>query len=437
MKLLLVLFLFLNTASVAFASSLSVLPLLSKLEARGWRPWILNPGDQNFHLMSVNDDLSQAIVIKPTTHWDKEFKPNTWYSVPEGSAYFFEQHQVAIYIFDFFKRTIDPDLKKQLLNILDHSVQANSPPAKKFPLHFFSSAYASEYCSSPIGDQQDINQMAEFSMSLDKSIQPFSQEYIWNMLKRCGGAMWDGVKEEVSSMTLNPITWMKETWSGLKGIVDFVANIQTALPKIISELQNLSKEEVIDLICPMIPGIAIGIISGKIMMDATKLAFHFIKKLKSIQNLAKRSKTLKMTLAHLRPKTSPLSIKNGRAPRGTREGQLKSLSKIVDGEITINGEPLKEFTTYSGVILDDGRLLLHPGNHDGLVMPGNKVMTALEIRTGSKGKILLGSNQSSTFLPDYEGCKKWLTYWMKTQNGGADIPDAYGHGFPFRFPAYK
>jgi hypothetical protein len=421
------------------SAAVSPMPLIEQMDQHGWKPWMFEPSENSFHLMSVKADLTQAIVIKPTITWDKKYQAHKWYDTAEGSTYFLSEQNVAVYIFDFSKKPVNAELKKQVLHMLETSVK-NKTTRSSSSFNLFPRAYASEDCEAPIGAQTQVSELANFSNSLVPVVAPFSAEAIWDMLNRCGSKVISETLHDMKKMVTDPIAWMKDTWHGLASVVDFVANFQTTIPKVFENIKSMSATQLFDVLCPVATKILLGILTGKLASDAATISINLIKELKVIKAMMAKAKTLLVSVP--KPKLPHLKIMNGRMPEGTLQMQAKSLVSMAEGKFTIGGEALQPMKQYTGLILDDGRMLLQDRNlalHNQLVRSSDKVATAFEVWTDSKGNIRTAFNQSGTYMPDFEGCKTWMKWWVDKQKGlkNAGFEDKLGTGLPFKLVEFK
>lgn len=421
----------------AFSATLSPIPVLDKLSHKGWKPWMFEPSEKSFHLLSVKEDLSQAIMIKPTPYWDKEFKPYKWYQNEQGSAYFLENAKVAVYIFDLDKKGIDLELQKRIVTILDEALNFGPQKTSSFSFSLFSSAHASSSCAAP-GGNASIDEMSRFSKKINKEVSPITAEATFNMLKRCGGKVIEDIWTDLKTLATEPWKFIYDGAMSLISLVKTVANFREVIPKVWKELQGMSLMQVMDLICPMAVKMVVGVFTGKATLDAAKMFSTLLSELKLIKNLSSKIKNFKIPVTKP-PKTQILTIQNGRALEGTVASQVKSLAKMQKGKIYVDGNPLEAHSRYSGVILDDGKMLLTKKTHNLLVKANDKVGTAFEFMTDSKGNVMVALNQSSTFLPSFDGMNKWMKFWVDKQQGfkKLDFPDKLGTGLPFRTAAYK
>lgn len=421
------------------SAAVSPMPLMDQMSAHGWKPWMFGPAENGFDLMTVKDDLSQAIVIKPTISWDAKYQPNKWYDTAEGSTYFLSQHKVAVYIFDFSKRAVSDELKNQVLHMMNTSVEIKASRTQS-SFHLFPRAYASAECEAPTGADSHVTQLSNFSSSLSTAVTPFSAEAVWDMLNRCGSKVINETLHDMKKMVTDPIAWLKDTWHGLASVVDFVANFQTTIPKVFENLKSMSGTQLFDVLCPVASKILVGVLTGKLASDAATISINLIKELKAVKAMMSKAKTLLVSIP--KPKIPHLKIMNGRMPEGTLQMQAKSLASMADGKFTIGGEALGPMKQYTGLILDDGRMLLQERNialHNQLVRSSDKVGTAFEVWTDAKGNIRAAFNQSGTYMPDFDGCKSWMKWWVDKQKGlkNAGFEDNFGTGLPFKLVEFK
>jgi hypothetical protein len=424
----------------SFASTLSPVPLISLLEDEGWKPWMIELNQRSFHLMSVKEDLTQAVIIKPTLAWDAKYKANTWYDTQEGSTYFLKSENVSVYILDFSKRAVTNELKNKILNILKSQDVVKTTFQRKSSFSLFPTAHASE-CAAPNGMNSSVNNLSSFASTFNQTVVPFDGSAIWDMLNRCGSKVINDTLHDLKQMATDPIAWLKDTWHGLASIVDFVGNFMTVMPKVFEDVKQMSATQLFDVLCPVATKVLLGVLTGKLASDAVTISIQLIKELKVVKELMKAAKALPKII-HVKPKLPHLTIKNGRLPAATLEMQAKSVAKMTKGEISINGQALQPSKQYTGIILDDGRMLLQDRRivlHNELVRDGDKVGTAFELWTNAKGKILMVINQSGTYAPDYKGCQQWMKWWAEKQRGIGKLgfEDKHGTGLPFKVMEYK
>jgi hypothetical protein len=437
---LVTIFVFLILSFSSFGSSVGPVPLISLLEAEGWKPWMFEPSDANFHLMSVKEDLTQAVIIKPTLTWNQNFRPNTWYDTQEGSAYFLAKENIAVYILDFSKRAVSIELKNKIITILQSQEVIKTSFQKRNSFSFFPTAYASE-CTAPTGMDSSMKNLESFAKTFNQAIVPFDGSVIWDMLNRCGSKVINDTLHGLKEMATDPIGWMKNTWHGVASLVDFVGNFMTVLPKVFENVQQMSATQLFDTLCPVVTKVLLGVLTGKLASDAAAISVELIKELKIVKNLMKTIKPLPK-LINSKPNIPHLTIQNGRLPAGTLEMQVKSLVKMTNGEISIHGKALLPMKQYTGIVLADGRMLLQERNivlHNELVRNNDKVGTAFELWTNTKGAVHVVINQSGTYAPDFKGCQQWLKWWANKQKGfgSTGVEDKFGTGLPFRLLEFQ
>ncbi|MFZ4715119.1 MAG: hypothetical protein ACOYL6_15465 [Bacteriovoracaceae bacterium] len=424
MKALKLILIFLSLFCVKlFASDevrLSLPQFMHELKQSDWKTTYTDNSNLGFNLMAINKDFSQVLMVKPTLQWEANFKPNQWYDLPQGSAYFFQDYQVAIYIFDLEKRAISGLTKSHLFKLVSSSLVSTETKIRSSWIRHLlplSTAYANPHCEG--GNQDQTQGLSDLSYKIYQHVS-FGANQVWDMLYKCGNTVIQDTIKGISEMVTHPLNFISQTWDSIKGLVNVVENFTTIIPQVFAQVQKLSPKQLFDLICPVATKLMLGIVTGKIAMDGAKIAYEMLKEIKLIQKSMAQIKAIPIiaALIAVKPKLPLLKVENGRLPKGTVTMQNSSLASMEKGKLLINGQKLKPGKRYSGVILDDGRMLLQETDialHNELVMPGDKVGTAFEILTGKDGNILVALNQSGTYLPTFEGTKQWMQWWMKTQ----------------------
>lgn len=425
MKKLLLILTFLIFSAASFAS-VSMMPVLNQLDSQGWELWDLGPADVNFHSLSVNEDMTRAVILKSTTHWNKEFKPNQWYDIPQGSAFFLEKEKIAVYILDFKKRPIENHVKSSLLEILHTSVKVTTMPKPRFSFSLFASAYANE-CA--VTGASSTDGMVSFSKRFIAATAPFlNSSFMFQKLKQCGGKAVKSAIDDFLKMVTDPLGFIEGAWKALGTIIGVFADIKNLMPKLIENFVHMDPVKIFDEICPIVARITAGALLSaaggtKLVLDGVKLLAEFVSKLQLVKKVVSTSRRVIAKLPPP-PKIPTLKVANGRALEGTKKIQSESLVKYVDGEMQIGGKALEPSTRYSGVILKDGRKLAGTKNHNQYIMKGDEVGTAFEFWTNKAGKPMMKLNQSSTFKPAYKDMVEFEKWWLKGQVKNGNINSA-------------
>jgi hypothetical protein len=395
---------------------------LRQLNQHHWHTVVAQPSMLGINLLAIGPGGGQVMLVKPTTHWDEKYQADQWYDRAEGSAYFFGKEKIAIYVFDLAKRGISSETKSQLLEQVFVGLNPSEFKSSKLWRNLLiPKAHASTLCS-----MHTTGALTQFGQQLAAYL-PAQELEIWEMLSQCGSTVIQDTLSGLAEMVSDPLKFIGDTWDSIKALSLIVTNFTTILPEIYAQASKLTARQLFDIICPVATKMLISVMTGKIALDGAKIAAQMVKEIKFVQQAASKIKTAtKITKLPPRPKLAPLTLKDGeRFLEGTKEIQKKAITTLKDGDLLVDGKPLNPSSNYTGVMLQDGRMLMQPrtlANHNQLVMPGDKVATAFEIVTNSKGKVLVLINQSGSFQPKFDDMKAWLDWWAKSQKVEGDLP---------------
>jgi hypothetical protein len=395
---------------------------LLELERFNWHPIFLSTSDLEYGLGALSPDGKQVLLIKSADQWEEsKYKMNTWYDLPKGSAYYSREKKLAIYLFELDQQGVRQVLKDQILHLISgHTSSEESKKSTSWSNFLIPTAHAAEECLS------DGSHLSALPQKLTSDLLARESE-IWDMLTSCGSKVIQDTLKGFAEMVTDPLKFIGDAWSSIKGLSLIVSNFTTLLPEVYSQLSRMSARQLFDVICPVTTKLLVSLMSGKLALDGAKIATQMLKEIKLIQQASAKLKKIPAAFKSVpKPKLAPLTQKDGeRFLMGTKVVQKEALTSLKNGELLVGGKPLNPSTNYTGILLDDGRLLLRPrtlANHNELVAPGDKVATAFELMTNSKGKVQVIINQSGTFQPPFSGMKSWLDWWSKTQSGAEELP---------------